>query len=415
MPDHFSDDGNSVSEVSPVWDDYPDNNPSTAPSPVFDSVCATVCTILGILCLSFSIYYLVNHEMSAANDQTALKSGEQTVSELSATNGTSLDGKLVHFSGQANPDKPIKDPDTGFSAKGLQLSRKVEICAWKEEQTTEYRSRWSGGRDMITTYKYKLDWQENPAPSSSFRNQEGHKNPILIALKSKKLSADRVTIGQYLVPASLIDSLPASQSLKVTACAAKNLEQSLKRKAHVERGVVYFSATPKTPSVGDLRISYSLVPAGEISLVAGRQKNSFVPFVGAHAQSQVFIVKPGMVKAAQMFKQVEAEEKHNIVMVRCLASFLILLGFGLLYAPMQALIEAHPIFGQLFAGSVVPLVLVASCLLVGSIATFCWLRVDPHFALVAFGIAASASLATILLCKFMPGNAAAEAIRQPGL
>ncbi len=101
------------------------------------------------------------NEGRAAKTAAALTEGAgvvQTVANNKVEDGNN--GKLVHVSGDTTASGQATDTDLGFSAKGLKLTRAVEMFQWKEEKRTETRQKLGGGEERVTTYSYNKEWSD---------------------------------------------------------------------------------------------------------------------------------------------------------------------------------------------------------------------------------------------------------------
>lgn len=159
------------------------------------------------------------------------------------------EGRRVRLSGSLEIGGPARDEQLGVSAKAAVLLRKVEMYQWRER---------CSGEDC----SYEAVWSQQPVDSRRFRRPEGHDNPPQRLLDAR-FDSDRIRLGAFSVGADLVAAQAASTELPVhVAELAPNLAASFSD----ANGVLYAGGDPAQPKVGEVRVSYRIVPPGGVAL-----------------------------------------------------------------------------------------------------------------------------------------------------
>jgi len=143
---------------------------------------------------------------------------------------------------------PARDGQLGVSANAAVLLRRVEIYQWREHcegSACRYDTAWSA-----------------PVDSHKFREPKGHENPPA-PFGDSVFVAPGLKIGAYaLDPDLLIAQAQASEYIVHGANLPPNLAASFSERD----GVLYAGGDPAHPAVGEVRVSYRVIPMGSISL-----------------------------------------------------------------------------------------------------------------------------------------------------
>ncbi|MCK9537728.1 TMEM43 family protein [Dokdonella sp.] len=156
---------------------------------------------------------------------------------------------LVTLSGTLHAAAPARDTQLGLEADALSLDRKVEMRQWQETCAAGSCS-------------YALVWSDVPIDSSRFREPEGHANPRL-PFASQRFIARDIRLDGHRVDPVLAVAGAASVPWPVDA---RQLRPNLVATFRIRDGVLFAAVDPEHPAAGDLRVSYSIVPAGQRSL-----------------------------------------------------------------------------------------------------------------------------------------------------
>eukprot|EP00656_Telonema_subtile_P052148 TRINITY_DN7187_c0_g1_i2.p1 TRINITY_DN7187_c0_g1~~TRINITY_DN7187_c0_g1_i2.p1 ORF type:complete len:451 (+),score=112.42 TRINITY_DN7187_c0_g1_i2:90-1442(+) len=248
---------------------------------------------VGILMLCVSFPFMFWNEGRAVVRSAVLDLGEKTVVSLDrAVPLPENNGRLIATAGAlGNKSEAPKDPLFQISApaEAVKLRRSVQMYQWDEHKKDE---KDSVGGGVTTRYSYKKTWSTHRIDSSSFKVPNGHANPTLgfqtqvfhgpVMLGGFDLAAELVgALTQYsphqISPTALPRTLPvgsgkaaASSGGKTDYGATKQQRTSLP--VHWEAGdAVFVGRDPSSPDVGDYKVSFSVVHAGEYSVLGGQR------------------------------------------------------------------------------------------------------------------------------------------------
>lgn len=304
--------------------------------------------MVGFLLIVACVAVLFWNEGRAVTTEKSLAEGAGAV--VSVANGPvdpANEGKLVHVTGTVATAQTLSDPEFSVSAQGIRLVRKVEMFQWVEDESTKTETQLGGGEQKVTTYTYKKAWHEGAVDSSDFHEPTGHQNPPQ-PLSSRSFQVSDATLGDFYLPQSVLDQTGVSQPLPLTEAEAQAAAQAtgLTKPLSVVDGIVLVGNNPSAPVVGDLRISYTVVPAGDLSVIAQQQGNSFAAYQTV-AGDRLELVENGTVAANAMFKNAADGNAMVTWIVRGVGLLLLFVGFSLILGPLGVVGDVIPFVGAL--------------------------------------------------------------------
>lgn len=168
-----------------------------------------------------------------------------------ATTGAAAEhGVNVQVSGKLQVAQPPRDAQLGVSAaEAVLLLRSVSMVQWQEHCD-------SG------TCNYDTAWSAQAIDSGKFRTRAGHENPPMPFVDAR-FAAGSVRLGELEIDPELV---PAQHPAVDFPVKPGMLPPNLAATFSVIDGVLYAGGDAAHPRAGTLRISYRIVPAGEISL-----------------------------------------------------------------------------------------------------------------------------------------------------
>ena len=110
-------------------------------------------------------------------------------------------------------------------------------------------------------------------------------------------------------------------------------------------GVFYLGADAAQPRIGDLRISYTVTPAGPVSIVGRQSGVDFAPYQ-TQAGDRLLMVKPGTISAADMFKEANREAAILTWVLRFIGALVMFVGFALMLNPLVVVADVVPFIGN---------------------------------------------------------------------
>ncbi|WP_062535845.1 TMEM43 family protein [Mizugakiibacter sediminis] len=190
--------------------------------------------------------------------------------------GPGAEGGLVLVGGTPEVVSLATDLQFAVTAKAPVLLRKVEMFQWRE---LAY-----GGAPP----SYELDWVDHPVDSAHFARPAGHENPGAFPFAAARFVAPSVRLGGFALSEALLQAIPGYEPY---APGFSQLPPNLAASFQAVDGALVTSADPAAPRLGDLRVSWAVVPLQPITVIARVQNGALVPAVGsdgeAHARVQL--------------------------------------------------------------------------------------------------------------------------------
>ncbi|MDP9141984.1 MAG: TMEM43 family protein [Pseudomonadota bacterium] len=356
--------------------------------------------VFGIILFGISFPALFWNEGRAVAREKALDEGIASVISVDAAQIDSQNGgRLVHVAGRAETSDVLADPDFGVSISGLRLLRSVEMYQWDEKEKTETRQKLGGGEERVTTYSYEKKWSSDRIKSGEFRQPEDHVNPEQMPFSERTVQAETVTLGAFRLNASQIAR--AGSPRELPADAQILAPEAYAERSHRQNNVLYLGTDPATPVIGDTRVTFRLVPPGDVSLVAEQTGNTFTSFT-TPSGGDIDLLEEGILPAARMFEIAKQENTVLTWILRAVGFFLMFFGLSLLFRPLSVLADVVPLFGRIVgAGTGIIAFLLA---LAGSLTTIAiaWIYYRPLIGIPLLIVAVGALMYSFLSIKRAP-------------
>jgi Transmembrane protein 43 len=365
--------------------------------------------LFGIALIALSAWGLFWNEGRAVQTAKSLTEGASLVIDVDPGRvDPANEGKLVHVSGDIKAGVKPVDAEFGVTADGLRLRRTVEMYQWVQKEKSETRKNAGGSEETVTTYSYVREWTTSEVDSSRFKVPEGHNNPAM-RYRGATFDGGDVTLGAFRPSQRVVNMLPESQTVRVDAAMAEALHTRVSGPVQANDGKFYLGADPSQPRIGDIRISYSLAPAGAVSIIGRQSGNDFADYQ-TKAGDALLIVKPGTISAADMFKNAQAENSFWTWVFRFVGAFAMYLGFVLILSPLVVVADVVPFIGDILGAgaSLVSFILTAAIApLVIAIAWF-WYRPLVGVLVLAIGAGVAYGLKMLAGRKVAARQAAAS-------
>ncbi len=311
--------------------------------------------LVGIILFIASFPLLWWNEGRAVRTAKGLESGAaQVVSVASSAVDSSNQGKLVHTTGSLTVGKPAMDGEFSVApADALKVDRTVEMYQWRENVESKTEKKLGGGTETKKTYSYKKDWSSSVISSSGFKKSEGHTNPASMPVSKKDFTASSVKLGAFRFGESLISSVSGSEAVEGDALKKAAATRVGGKSGTVQEEYIYYG-NPASPEVGDVRISFSYVPAGEVSVIGQQQGDTFSAFATEY-DTTILLVERGNQPAGKMF---QAAQDSNVLMtwlIRIGGIILMFIGLTMILKPLSVLGDVIPIVGSIvgFGASII--------------------------------------------------------------
>ncbi len=336
--------------------------------------------LFGLLFVVAGCVLLFWNEGNSAKTAAALHEGAgQVVSVSSQRADPANEGKLVHVAGETKATNPARDSELGINGNGLKLSRKVEMYQWKEDQEKETRKKLGGGEETITRYTYKREWSDRPIESSRFRETNGHQNPQMPQTRTRSFAVEGATLGGFRLDAQIISLLGSGDIFEVPESAQAGAKKVFGERARVVQGGIYAGNNPDSPIVGDIRITYTLLPVQPVSVVGKQIQSGFTPFTTSN-QRTVLLAETGIKDATILFKHAEDANKVLTWVLRLAGVIVLFIGFRMMLSLLEVLADIIPIFGDIVGAGASMVALLATAIIAPIVIAIAWFFYRPLYA-----------------------------------
>ncbi len=246
------------------------------------------------------------------------------------------DGKLVHTQGNANTTQSLQDARFGIDVKALGLVYKVEYY-----------------QDVNTGEGFDVDWTNTPA---KFLNPQDYavNAPIMASLVDKTEYVKEATLGGYAMGENLLHGLRDARPLdlrvspeQLEALHVSMLEEA-KKALHVSDSVevylkalqegdsprilakivdntLYLGNDPNDPQLGDIRLSFDVIPEQEVSTLAVIHGSSIDAYEDARGEA-IPLIYAGRLNTEEVIAMRGTEDNYDVWLLRVLFGTLIVFG-----------------------------------------------------------------------------------------
>lgn len=302
--------------------------------------------LVGFGLIAAVIWGIFWNEGRAIGTTRALNEGAGvTVSVPSVRVDPMNEGRLIHTTGDLR-GALLADDEFQVRAQGVRLVRKVEMYQWKEEQRTETRSNAGGSQTRTTTYNYTRVWSDRPIDSSRFRQRDGHQNPAM-PVTGRSRTADNAMLGAFSADSRVIGLFGSSDERKLDLTPAQIAPFSARfaGRARINDGGVYVGFDPANPNIGDVRITYTVLPEGPASVIGRQVGNGLQPYMAANGY-QVFLGATGTKAASELYAGAHEANRILTWILRGLAFLVMWIGFNMILRPFVVIADIIPILGS---------------------------------------------------------------------
>ncbi|MCM8532089.1 MAG: TMEM43 family protein [Lentisphaeraceae bacterium] len=258
------------------------------------------------------------------------------------------EGKLVHLAAKASTEEVLKDEVFGVSSKALKLTRKVEVFQWVEEKESKSEKKLGGSKETVTTYKYSQQWSDTLVNSSEFKKtsytdengtEKTRQNPTSLKFQNKEVIAKDVSLGAYKLPEGFVRQISKSETLM-----GLEVPKGIKETISKTPSGFYIGKDLSKPQVGDLKISYSFVPAQDVSILAKQVKDTFSAYNTPFGNFER--LEAGVVDASGMIANAKASNSSLTWILRVVGFVLMLIGLSMIFAPLAVIADVVPFIGS---------------------------------------------------------------------
>lgn len=340
-----------------------------------------------------------------------------------------LEGKLIHATGMATTTDSLVDPNFAVGAVAINLGHTVEYYQWNEHAHQEKRDKLGGGEEVKTTYTYDQGWTSMPVNSSSFKDPAYQgKNFTLFQTESASVYAENVKFGAYKLTSSQIKSISGKSSFDVTftddqmrtwngeaqrVAAQRNgtntgvgnaVENSMRASAnstnvdgtatnvvdypyvHVSGSTLYFGASPNSPQVGDVRITFYKTDPATVSLMAVASGDTFKPFKAKNGKTFSALVM-GEKSADEMYESEHQANNMWLWILRIVGIMMVIGGLKGIFEILTTLMKVIPFLATVVGAGVGFICTVVGIIWSLIIIALAWLFYRPLIGIAVLAVA----------------------------
>lgn len=342
--------------------------------------------ITGFVLILVAIVLLWWNEGRAVNTAKGLAEGAAAVVAVGADAvDPNNDARLVHVSGQAISGETLNDPVLGVQQRAIALLREVEMYQWREDSSTETRTRAGGAEERVTTYSYRTEWSSRQIDSSRFNQASQYQNPSSFPVSAETRQASDVSVGAFALSARLIGQIGQGDYLRLDERHVAALPAALQARANTEHADWLYIGNPMSPEVGDLRIRLKVVEDQPVSILARQSGTNLITHTTSRGTT-IERLRAGHHSAEAMFEQMVRENTMLTWGLRVLGIVLAIMGFGAILKPIQVVADVLPILGSIAATGVGLVSAILGSVLSLLVIALAWLFYRPLLSIVLLAI-----------------------------
>ncbi|MDF1859989.1 MAG: TMEM43 family protein [Verrucomicrobiales bacterium] len=331
--------------------------------------------LFGFVLLAVGTVLLFWNEGRAVKRYKDLKEGAGiVVSTDSGTIDPAMEGKLVHTTGEAVTSAPLTDSQFGITEKAIKLIREVEMYQWKENVTTETSTRTGGTEETKKTYSYSKVWNGSLIDSSRFQVKDDHSNPPEMKYKAASFLADGVTLGAFKLPEFLVEKIGGATRLPIESL--ESAPEGIKGTARLHNQQFYFGSDPLNPRIGDMRVSFSIIRPGPVSIVAQQANDSFVPYQ-AKTGGTVSLLERGILPSGEIFAKAHERNKMLTWVIRVGGFVMLGIAFSMILGPLSVFASVLPFLGRIVETGTTIIAFLLAGILWTIVVAFAWIFYRP--------------------------------------
>ena len=162
-------------------------------------------------------------------------------------------------------------------------------------------------------------------------------------LRSATFDGTDVKLGAYKVDPSVLNKLNAFSPLRADAPPPPGYQ--------VSGDGFYRGQSPSQPAVGDVRVSFTAVPAQTVSIAAGEASGTLTAYRDTNGYT-IALVQPGLVSAETMFHDEKKSESTLTWILRGAGFVAVLIGFICVARPLTMLFAVLPFLESMVGAGV---------------------------------------------------------------
>lgn len=311
---------------------------------------------LGVFTVVCGFVMMWASSLGGSTAGSSLTSTLQQAIDIDATRPSAANnGKIVVASGNLRGDETLED-EFLLPQSVVRLVRHVEMFQWVENAGMDSNS--SGG------VYYSLEWRAGEIDFFKFRQPTGHENPVMKVQPLDKKSK-MVFFGAF-DGSRIVDIIGTLSPLQLTPEMLKD------RSGVIEDNKILIKREPDTkgPSLGDMRVWYEVLPAGQYTVLAPQADE--MSLIGSRPGGEVVIQK-GAYTADDLFATLSQGAKKAYTGMLFLGALLMTFGFISALKPFADGFDLNPKFDVKGMPAVVLVSAGISCALMAIFLVLSWI------------------------------------------
>lgn len=310
-----------------------------------------------VLVIAAIVVIYRNEWRALQTTQSRNEVASQIISITSDTVDNNNDGKLIHTYGDIHTDQTVSDNTFGISplSDTIALQRVVEMYQRHEKSKTKTKDKVGGSQEQVTTYSYEKDRSSSIIDSDHFAESTNHSNPVDMLYQSHEDRVQEATLWAFMLSDSQIDAMSTSKKFPYTQSMFDTLPPTIKEKASIHNDMLYIGSKEKVtiekPTIGDYRISRSIVPVSTVSIIAQQSGKSFRPYQ-TQAGDSIDSLTDGNVSAEMMIADAQKSNQVMTWMIRIGGIVAIIMGLSMLMSLIRIVASLLPFLGRIADASI---------------------------------------------------------------
>src|SRR5579872_3564229 len=303
--------------------------------------------LFGIALILGAFFLIFWNEGNGLHTSQAL---EQTEKVLITVPNKPIDPKnnmrVIYTSGFATTENILSDKLLQVSEKAIQLNRKVEMYQWNEKVETKTEKNIGGSEQEVKTYSYNKEWSTNLIDSTEFKEQTGHENPSSMRIRSEIQYANKVTLGDFILPSNLIKQINTAKNVDFDKVNIQELKNRFNKSVHLQNEQLYIGEDEQTPQIGDIKVSETAVYPQDVSVIAQQSDNKLQAYMAPSGHA-VSLLETGQMSPEEMIHNAKVQNSMMMWLLRLAGLVMLIIGLALIMSPIAVLADFIPFFGSL--------------------------------------------------------------------
>ena len=298
-----------------------------------------------------------------------LNEAEGVTEELATINriDPEMDGHLVYATGMTTTEDSLIDSKFDVGVKAVKLKRSVEYYQEQEHAQEEHKDKFGGKEEITTTYTYKKGWTSAPVNAEFHDPAHKNKNFVLTTAEEEDWQAEKVTFGAFELNDYQIGCIHGDVPVELQIDSArlvamnKDAQQVMQRQVggncdsvklvHVSDNQIYYGVSPSSPAIGDVRITWTKVMPGKVSIIARQKDNTFTSFKAKNGKTFQTLVM-GTKAADEIYEGAHSSNNTLKWILRFVGVMLVIGGLKMIFGFLEAILKVVPFLANILGWGV---------------------------------------------------------------